>query len=435
MLRSVIVLVLILISTPLLQAQTLLTEADAVRIGLENNYAIRLQRSNLQIAENNNTLGNAGFLPEINVNAGQNYSVTDSKQEFLTGQINDQKGAKADAFSAAAELNWTLFDGLQMFTRADILASLEQQSELELLLTVENNIFDVLSTYYSLVQLEKQKEVILKTLEVDQERVMLASEMLDIGAGSRLELLQAEVDRNADSALLLEINNDLIQLKTSLNNLLGRAPETEFIVSDSFAINPALSKEILEEKMVAQNTALRLSSQDIYLAELNLKEIKGRKAPSLDFNLGYTYNDQNSEAGFLKTSQTKGLSYGLSARMNLFDGLNLRREKQNAKIMLESSRLNLEAIVNEMKTTLHQQFESYRNKLQLLDMETHNVLVARENLIIATERFRLGDLSGLEFREAQRNFISAESRLLSARLQVKLSETSLMQLAGELVIN
>src|SRR5690554_6900726 len=167
MLRSVIVLVLILISTPLLQAQTLLTEADAVRIGLENNYAIRLQRSNLQIAENNNTLGNAGFLPEINVNAGQNYSVTDSKQEFLTGQINDQKGAKADAFSAAAELNWTLFDGLQMFTRADILASLEQQSELKLLLTVENNIFDVLSTYYSLVQLEKQKEVILKTLEVD----------------------------------------------------------------------------------------------------------------------------------------------------------------------------------------------------------------------------------------------------------------------------
>ncbi len=435
MLRSVIVLVLILVSTPLLQAQTLLTEADAVRIGLENNYAIRLQRSNLQIAENNNTLGNAGFLPDINVNAGQNYSVTDSKQEFLTGQINDQKGAKADAFSAAAELNWTLFDGLQMFTRADILASLEQQSELELLLTVENNIFDVLSTYYSLVQLEKQKEVILKTLEVDQERVMLASEMLDIGAGSRLELLQAEVDRNADSALLLEIHNDLIQLKTSLNNLLGRVPETEFIVSDSFAINPALSKEMLEEKMVARNTALRLSSQHIYLAELSLKEIKRRKAPSLDFNLGYAYNDQNAEAGFLKTSQTKGLTYGLSARMNLFDGLNLRRETQNAKIMLESSRLNLEAIVNEMKTTLHQQFESYRNKLQLLNMETHNVLVARENLIIATERFRLGDLSGLEFREAQRNFISAESRLLSARLQVKLSETSLMQLAGDLVIN
>jgi outer membrane protein TolC len=121
--------------------------------------------------------------------------------------------------------------------------------------------------------------------------------------------------------------------------------------------------------------------------------------------------------------------------MNLFDGLNLRRETQNAKIQIESSKLNLEALENEMKTTLHQQFESYKNKLQMLQMETNNVLAARENLIIATERYQLGDLSGIEFREAQRNFVSAESRLLNARLQVKLSETSLLQLSGELVIN
>jgi len=418
-----------------LQAQSLLTEADAIQTGLENNFNIRLQRANVEIAANNNTLGNAGFLPQVSVNAGQNYSITDSKQEFLTGQVNDRSGAKADAFSAAAELSWTLFDGLQMFTRADMLAALEEQSELELLLTVENNIYDILSTYYSLVQLTRQKEVILKTLAIDQERVQLAVQMLDIGAGSRLELLQAEVDRNADSALLLNIENEIIQRKTSLNNLLGRSPEIQFTVSDSFAINPALSKAVLLEKMLTQNTSLRLSKRDVYLSELSLKAIKGRKAPNLDFNLGYTFNDQNSEAGFLKTSQTNGLTYGVRASMDLFDGLNLRRETQNAKIQLESSKLNLEALENEMKTTLHQQFESYKNKLQMLQMESHNVLAARENLIIATERYQLGDLSGIEFREAQRNFVSAESRLLNSRLQVKLSETSLLQLSGELVIN
>ncbi len=418
-----------------LQAQSLLTEADAIQTGLENNFAIRLQRANAEIAANNNTIGNAGFLPQVSVNAGQNYSITDSKQEFLTGQVNDRSGAKADAFSAAAELSWTLFDGLQMFTRADMLAALEEQSELELLLTVENNIYDILSTYYSLVQLTRQKEVILKTLAIDQERVQLAVQMLDIGAGSRLELLQAEVDRNADSALLLNIENEIIQRKTSLNNLLGRSPEIQFTVSDSFAINPALSKAVLLEKMLTQNTSLRLSKRDVYLSELSLKAIKGRKAPNLDFNLGYTFNDQNSEAGFLKTSQTNGLTYGVRASMDLFDGLNLRRETQNAKIQLESSKLNLEALENEMKTTLHQQFESYKNKLQMLQMESHNVLAARENLIIATERYQLGDLSGIEFREAQRNFVSAESRLLNSRLQVKLSETSLLQLSGELVIN
>ncbi|MBZ0242883.1 MAG: TolC family protein, partial [Bacteroidales bacterium] len=294
----------------LIAAQPLLTETEAVRIGLENNYDIRLVRKDMAIAENNNTLGNAGFLPEVELSAGQSYSINDSKQEFLTGQINDRKGARSDVFSAAAQLNWTLFDGLQMFRRYEILNTLQQQSELELLLTVEQNIFDILSNYYGLVQINEQRKVLKRTLEIDNERIFLANQMLEIGAGSRLELLQAEVDRNADSAMLLKLNDRVSQLKTHINDLLGRDPGEAFVVSDSFAIRTNLSKELLMQKMRANNTALRLSAQDERLAQLSLKQIKGRQSPELDFNLGYSFNDQNSEAGFLKTSSTNGLTYG-----------------------------------------------------------------------------------------------------------------------------
>ena len=419
----------------LIEAQPLLTEAEAVRIGLENNYDIRLVRKDMAIAENNNTLGNAGFLPEVALTAGQSYSVNDSKQEFLTGQLNDRKGAKSDIFSAAAQLNWTLFDGLQMFRRYEILNTLQQQSELELLLTVEQNVFDILSNYYGLVQINEQVKVMKRTLEIDNERVLLTNQMLEIGVSSRLELLQAEVDRNADSAMLLNLNDRVSQLKTEINNLLGRDPGESFMVSDSFAIQPNLSKEVLLQKMRANNTALRLSAQDEKLAQLSLKEIKGRQAPELDFNLGYSFNDQNSEAGFLKTSRTNGLTYGVSARMNLFNGFNTRRDKQNAKIMVESSQLRIESLENGMTAQLYQQYDAYTNSLQLLRMESQNVLAARENLSIASERYQLGDLSGIEFRESQRNFVAAESRLLLARFQVKISEISLLQLAGDLGID
>lgn len=418
----------------LIAAQPMLTEAEAVRIGLENNYDIRLVKKDLAIVENNNTLGNAGFLPEVGLTAGQSYSVNDSKQEFLTGQLNDRKGARSDVFSAAAQLNWTLFDGLQMFRRHDILNTLQQQSELELLLTVEQNIFDILSNFYGLVQINEQVKVVKQTLVIDNERVLLTNQMLEIGAGSRLELLQAEVDRNADSAMLLNLNDQVSQLKTEINNLLGRDPGEVFMVPDSFAIQSNLSKEVLMQKMYANNTVLRLSAQDEKLAQLSLKEIKGRQSPELDFNLGYNFNDQSSEAGFLKTSRTNGLTYGLSARMNLFNGFNTRREKQNAKILVESSQLRIESLENGMTAELYQQYDAYTNSLQLLRMESQNVLAARENLSIASERYQLGDLSGIEFRESQRNFVAAESRLLLARYQVKISEISLLQLAGDLAI-
>lgn len=418
----------------LIAAQPLLTESEAVQIGLENNYNIRLVKKDMDIAENNNTLGNAGFMPDVALTAGQNYSINDSKQEFLTGQINDRKGARSDVFSAAAQLNWTIFDGLQMFRRLEILQTLEQQSELELLFTVEQNIFDILSNFYGLVQTNEQLKVVKRSLEIDNERVLLANQMLEIGAGSRLELLQAEVDRNTDSAMLLNLNDQIAQFKTVINNLLGREPDALFRVPDSFAIQSNLSREVLVKKMLANNTALRLSSQDAKLAQLSLKEIKGRQSPELDFNLGYNFNDQNSEAGFLKTSRTSGLTYGVSARMNLFNGFNTRREKQNAQIMVERSQLQIESLENSITAELYQQFDAYTNSLQLLRMESQNVLAARENLSIATERFQLGDLSGIEFRESQRNFVAAESRLLLARYQVKISEISLLQLAGELAI-
>lgn len=418
----------------LIAAQPLLTESEAVQIGLENNYNIRLVKKDMDIAENNNTLGNAGFMPDVALTAGQNYSINDSKQEFLTGQINDRKGARSDVFSAAAQLNWTIFDGLQMFRRLEILQTLEQQSELELLFTVEQNIFDILSNFYGLVQTNEQLKVVKRSLEIDSERVLLANQMLEIGAGSRLELLQAEVDRNTDSAMLLNLNDQIAQFKTVINNLLGREPDALFRVPDSFAIQLNLSRDVLVKKMLANNTALRLSAQDAKLAQLSLKEIKGRQSPELDFNIGYNFNDQNSEAGFLKTSRTSGLTYGVSARMNLFDGFNTRREKQNAQIMVERSQLQIESLENSIKAELYQQFDAYTNSLQLLRMESQNVLAARENLSIATERYQLGDLSGIEFRESQRNFVAAESRLLLARYQVKISEISLLQLAGELAI-
>lgn len=415
-----------------MKAQEMLSPEDVIRQGMENNFSIRLVRQDADIAGNNLKMGIANFLPTIDLNAAQNFSVNNSRQEFLTGQINDVTGAKSDAFNTGAQLNWTLFDGMRMFVNYERLKELEQMSELLALLTVESTINDLLVNYYNLIHLKQQLQVVEKTIIVDLERMDLAKDMLQIGAGSRLELLQAEVDLNADSALLMQIEDQFDRVKVNLNQLLARDAATQFDVPDTFVVNNLLIKNALEEKMLRQNTSLQLSLQDETLAQLTLREIRGRHSPSLGFNLGYNFTDQSSESGFMQANRSSGFTYGLSANLRLLDGLNTRREKQNASIMLESSRIRTESIISELKADLQINYNSYLNKLRLINMEKQNLEAASENLSIATERFRLGDLSGIEFREAQRNFMAAEARLLAVMLEAKILEVNLLQLAGDL---
>lgn len=415
-----------------LGAQELLSTEEAIRQGLENNFDIRLVRQDARLAENNVNMGIGNFLPRVEVNASQGYSITDSRQEFLSGDINDVVAARADAFNAGAQLNWTLFDGMRMFVNYERVKEMQQKSELEVLLTVERTISSILMNYFSLVHLKQQLQVVEKTISIDLERVQLARDMLDIGAGSRLELLQAEVDLNADSSLLMQLDDQISQAKVNLNHLLARPADTRFDVPDHFELNKMLAKPMLEDKMLSQNTSLQLSLQDETLAQLTLREIRGRQAPSLGVNLGYTFTDQNSESGFIRSNRSSGLSYGLSANLRLLDGLNTRRERQNADIMIEASRIRTQSLISELRADLQLHFGSYLNKLRQITMETQNLGAAAENLDIATERFRLGDLSGIEFREAQRNFMTAEARLLTVKLEAKLLEINLLQLAGEL---
>jgi outer membrane protein TolC len=430
--KSILIFITGLISVLQVQAQEVLSSAEAVQTGLENHFEIRLVRLDANIAENNFSIGNAGFLPRIDLNASQNLSVTDSKQEFLSGSENDRKGARSSALNAGAQLNWTLFDGMQMFISYDRLREMQQKSELQLLLTVEYAVQQILGQYYQLVNLKQQIKVLEKTISLDLERLQLAENMLAIGSGSRLDLLQAQVDLNADSAALLGVLDRKQQTKALLNQLLARDARTSFAVADTFDLRHDLLLDQLLNKMLQQNTSLELARKDQQLSLLVLREIRGRQLPSLGFTMGYNFLNQQSESGFITANRSSGMTYGLQANMSLFDGFSKQREKRNANILIESSRIRTEALVSELTNELTRQFDSHRSKMRLMAMERQNLMAASENLAIATERYQIGDLSGFEFREAQKNYMIAEGRLLQTVLETKLVELQLLQLSGEL---
>ncbi len=414
-------------------SQELLRPEQAVAIALENNYSIRIARNQAEMASNNVTYGNAGFLPGLDVGASQNNNIQNSRQEFLTGQINEREGARSNSVNLNAALNWTLFDGFAMFVNYEKLKEFDEMGELAARATIEQTIVRVLASYYDLVRQKQRLQVIDKSIAISEERIRLADEKFQLGAASRLDILQAQVDYNADRSDQLQSKEIFRTSKIMLNNLMARDINIEFVVSDQ--IEPVSLPEWnrLYEATMANNTYLKMNHTDKRIAALQLRETSARRYPRLNANAGYNFIQSESEAGFLAKNRTSGLNYGLSVGWNVFNGFNLNRQIANARIMVENSELELLDFRSRLEADLTATYLSMESKIQLVDFEEQNLEVASLNLEIAMERFRLGELSGLELREAQKNYLAAEGRLITARYQAKIVEVGMREISGGLI--
>ncbi len=411
----------------------MLTTEQAVAIALQNNYSIRLARLNEDVLKNNYNLGLANFIPSVDATAQQNNNITNTRQEYLSGQINEKENAKSKSLNAGVGLDWTLFDGFRMFSGYRILKEQLQAGQLQSRLEIENTIASVLSLYYNIVELRQEVNMFEKSVQLGQARVNIADEKLAIGAGSRLELLQARVDMNSDISQMLNLNDLIAEATIRMNVLLGRAAETEFQVEDTIKLMPPAQLSQLRASMEKNNVNLLLNNNDIELAELNLKNIKGKRLPEIGAVGGYDYTKQSSESGFIKSGRSQGIYYGLTATWPLFNGLNQIREQKNAKILIESAQLKYESYLAEINGQLLSTYSVYSNKLKTINLERENLETAFTNFDIANERYRLGELSGFEIREAQQNLLMAEDRLISVVYQARLLEIELLQLSGGII--
>lgn len=410
-----------------------LSPGQAVQIALEQNYNIRLARLTEEEIRNNFSYGNAGFFPGLTAGATQSNSITNSRQEYLSGQINEREGAKSNTFSSNLSLNWTIFDGFRMFNQYSMLSKQLAAGELSTRVQVENTIAAVLGGYYNIVQLKNRARVYEKAVQLGEERVQIARDMQAIGSGSGLEVLQAEVDFNTDRSQLLDLQKRIAEAEITLNLLLARDPATLFSVEDSIALMPPFDYAQLRSKMEAENAALQISEIETEMALNRLKDIQGRRWPEVGVNLGYNFNVQSSQSGFVIDGRTSGVNYGITASMSIFDGFNVNRQQKSARIGLESARLQLESHKSELEALLLSTHKAYQARLQMFALEKSNRVTAEVNFDVASERFRLGELSGLEYREAQKNLLQAGERLISAGYEVRLLEIALLQISGALL--
>ncbi|MBC7885055.1 MAG: TolC family protein [Saprospiraceae bacterium] len=417
----------------MLGAQEVLSLKDAIRIAVEHNYDVRIARNETEIDKTNNTLGNAGILPRLDFIFGQNYNINNTSQEFFSGETRTGSNVNTSNLNANLQLAWTLFDGMNMFVNKERLSEIVQLGQLNVQFQMENTISQVMSLYYNIVQHQHRIETIQKAIEISQERLTLARLKKDIGTGSGIPVLQAEVDINSDSSALIMQHLIFQNTKIQLNEILGRSPETEFDIIPMNESQENIDYQGLVEKATQRNLLLQMADKSIRLSELNLKQWQSNKYPTVDLNLGYNFTRFQAEIGILKFNQNNGWSFGLTGRWNIFDGSNNNREIQVAKLGIETIKLTKEQTALSLKSNLFTIYNNYRTAQDIKKLEEHNIRVAQQNLDITTEKMRIGTIDALELRQAQLNLVDAEFRKITADFESRMSYLELMKLSGQLM--
>lgn len=430
---TVIILVTLFIFSPSDFAQNVMTAQDAVKIALENNYSIKIAENQKTISDNNATIGNAGLLPNLDASASYNRSSNDTKQNYSNGTVVDQTGAISKNYAAGVNLSWTIFDGLKMFASLDQLKELKKTGETNYKIAVEQNISDVLSSFYDIVRQELLLEVIKKNISISEERLKIVQNEKEVGAASKFDLLKAQVDLNTDKSSLLNQQEQLAEARVKLNRLLGRDINTGFEVEKDIEINQGLSYDDLKPVAEKNNSELLLALQNKNISELQLRLEKSELFPKISFNLGYNYSKSESDAGFFISSKTTALSYGATVSLNLFNGLNTRRKIENAQVAIDNSEFQYLKAVDKFTSDLVNAYQKYENSLELVKLEAENYKAAEENSNLALERLRVGSITPIDFRESQKDMLNAKSRLVSAQYNAKNSETELLKISGQLI--
>lgn len=404
--------------------------------GLENNYSLRIVRNKQQVAENNATLANAGMLPKADLSAGYSGTLDNSNTTAREdGSVSRLRGINDNTLRAGLDVQWKIFDGFKMQADYNRLRELKLQSETQTRLAVEDYVAKLTAEYYNFVQQRARMRNLNHAVQLSRERLRIVYARYAIGNNSRLDLLQARVDFNADSAESVKQNELLATSRIRLQELMAeRDIDADFVVADTLVdVTRPLNFDKLWESTLQNNASLLIAAQDKKIAEVDLKSIRSRDYPYLSLNAGYGYTQNMYETGATEKRKQWGADFGVTLGFKLFDG-NRSRERRNAQIAINNAELEKQDLELSLYADLSDLWQAYENNKKLLALEKMNVFAARENYEIAHERYLLGDISGIEMREAQKSLLDAEERILVAEYNTKLCEISLLQLSGTIMV-
>ena len=419
-----------------------LTLQDAIAKSLKNNYGILIEKERVSQATLNNNWGETGRYPTINLLLQQNNTINniDNPASFLAGNVIN------NSIQPAINIDWVIFNGFRTKIAKQRLENLQEESEGNAEIVIQNAIQAVILGYYRVVLEKERIEVLKKTLNYSRDRQKYSDVQIELGTATTAETLLTKTNFLTDSINL--INQELVYRNAirDLNVLMGEKEIEKVYEIDAKLEAPAESYQFedLEKQMLEANPDLnRLLIAQAILKDATLLN-QAAILPRLSVSAGnsYNFNRQDlSQATFSgdrpaptepinATTTNYFLNFNLS--FTLFNGGQLKRAVQRAKISENIGNLSIEQNKLTLSRDLARAFDLYNVRRQLLELSTENKKVAEQNLQILEERYNSGLINSFDYRQIQNAFQNAAFNELQATYNLIDANTTLIRLTGGL---
>ena len=420
-----------------INAQQPLSLSDAIALGLENNYQIRIADQSVLIARNNNSWGMAGRWPRLSVGMNGSWFRSGSPTAFSPERLTASMGP---------DLNWTLFDGFRVVATKARLDLLQEQSAGNASIVVETNIQAIVLSYYNALLAKEQVKVLEEVLSASKTRLDYESFRKEMGASGTFELLQFKDAVLNDSANLMLQQLSLKNAYKNLNRVMGAPIDVEYYLSE--ALQTEFNEYDLEDlrvKMMNSNNNLKNQYITNQILRQDIRIAKAAMYPTLAANAGLNYSfgqaqvrnrDPNTLESMPFVTQrfnANDYSAGFSISFNLFNGGIVKRALQTAKINELVGELQEDDLEQQLTLDLMIAYDNYQLRLDILNVRLASIENAETNMNLAEERFKSGLINSLDYRQIQLQYLNSRFTYLQALRDLKDSETELIRLTGGLV--
>ncbi|MEL7145322.1 MAG: TolC family protein, partial [Bacteroidota bacterium] len=381
-----------------------LTLEQAISLALENNQSIQIEQKRVAIAQEQESLGNAGLLPTINLIGEANYMNNNTDLAIRTFQRPpeptsvdfDESGVTSNTISGVIQADYTVFAGFSGRYRYKLLESQHRLAQYQQKVVINQTVQEVSTLFLEIVKLQRRKELLQETIAITKDRMARINDRKQFGKATGLDVLNAESNLNRDYTQLDEVMLAMDNLKQNLNFLIGYQPEHTYQVTVTYTVNNQRDAASIKADILANNPSLQLAREGVSIADTEIKLARSRELPRLDVFANYGYFNQGNDLQQLAEITNVGYTVGGRLTLMLFNGNQSKSAIKVAQLSRENNELQQRHLSDRLMTTAITEINRLEILKRQLARETANLKSFEEAFTRTEVRFKNGQATNLD---------------------------------------
>lgn len=380
-----------------------LTLDQCLDLAYQNSPSLKAAAKSVEIAQQQLRGARAGFMPTVS------YSVTGSNYSDPSAQTGYNDEGIIEIFSVSQKLyTGGLITSRYKIAKYNLDNALEDQRKAKQQMT-----FTVKQAYYQVWLAEQMLEVSKSSFKNAERRYQQQKAFYEVGNTSKVELLQAQVQRESMKPQIISIQNMFDAAKLNLRILLGIEK------GRSYTINADLTQlQLPEEVNITLETVLadayknrpdmRSMKNLVEISQLSTKMAYAGYKPILSLSGNFQgINTIESKplpppySGLYTNTWSKNLTLSLNLAGVVFDGFNTQARIAEAKKNEELIAIRDSSLKDQVQVEIELAIQNINANLATARASQANINLAKESLRLIQAKFDAGMATTMDVTDAQ----------------------------------